>query len=87
MVYRQTRFALLFWEFHQSSLNVVRCAIWYHLYNLKSRNLKTATLLKLTLLHGCFSRFLSCRNGTKSHNAPQIFEASESKVILGHVIT
>ena len=28
-------------------------AIWYHLYN-------------LTLFHGCFSRFLNCRNSTKS---------------------
>ena len=28
-------------------------------------------LLKLTLLHGCFSRFLNCTNGTKSHNASQ----------------
>ena len=47
---------------------VVRCAIWYHLYNLK--NVKNtyggvlllvklvADLLKVTLLHGCFSRFL-----------------------------
>ena len=26
---------------------------------------------KLTLLHGCFSRFLNCTNGTKSRNAPQ----------------
>ena len=26
-----------------------------------------ATLLKVTLLHGCFSRFLNCTNGTKSH--------------------
>ena len=40
-------------------LNVVRCA-------------KPATLLKLTLLHGCFSRFLNCTNATKSRNAPQI---------------
>ena len=31
-----------------------------------------ATLLKLTLLHGCFSRFLNCTNGTKSRNAPQL---------------
>ena len=30
---------------------------------------KPATLLKLTLLHGCFSRFLNCTNGTKSRNA------------------
>ena len=27
---------------------------------------KPATLLKVTLLHGCFSRFLNCTNGTKS---------------------
>ena len=30
------------------------------------------TLLKLILLHGCFSRFLNCKNGTKSRNAPHI---------------
>ena len=28
--------------------------------------------LKVTLLHGCFSRFLNCTNGTKSRNASQI---------------
>ena len=27
--------------------------------------------IKVTLLHGCFSRFLNCKNGTKSSNAPQ----------------
>ena len=26
-------------------------------------------LLKVTLIHGCFSRFLNCINGTKSRNA------------------
>ena len=31
--------------------------------------LQLATLLKLTLLHGCFLRFLNCTNGTKSRNA------------------
>ena len=31
--------------------------------------LKPTTLLKVTLLHGCCSRFLNCANGTKSHNA------------------
>ena len=31
--------------------------------------LKPATLLKVTLLHGCFSRFLNCTNGTKSRKA------------------
>ena len=31
-----------------------------------------ATLLKITLFHGCFSRFLNCTNGTKSRKAPHI---------------
>ena len=31
-----------------------------------------ATLLKVTLLIGCFSRFLNCTNGTKSRNASHI---------------
>ena len=31
--------------------------------------LEPATLLKLTLLHGCLSHFLNCTNGTKSRNA------------------
>ena len=34
-------------------------------------------LVKLvTLLHGCFSHFLNCTNGTKSRNAPHIRFAS-----------
>ena len=45
----------------------MRCAIWYHLHNLK--NVKDthggATLLKVTLL-GFFSRFLNCTNDIKS---------------------
>ena len=65
---------------------LVRCPIWYHLYDLK--NLKNThgevlllvklqaevlileNLLKVTLLRGCLSRFLNCTNGTKSRNAP-----------------
>ena len=31
---------------------------------------RSVTLLKLTFLHGCFSRFLNCTNGNKSRNAP-----------------
>ena len=31
-----------------------------------------ATLLKITLLHGCFSRFLNCTDVTKLRNAPTI---------------
>ena len=51
------------------------CSIWYHLYNLK--NVKSThggvlLLLKVTLLHGCFSHFLNCTNGTKSHNTSHI---------------
>ena len=45
--------------------HVVRCAIWYHMYNLK--NVKNT--------HGgvVLSRFLNCTNGTKSSKASQIF--------------
>ena len=49
------------------------CAIWYHLYNLKNvKNTHEGVLLlvlKVTLLHGCFSRFLNCTNGTKLRKA------------------
>ena len=33
---------------------------------------KVAAWLKITLLHGCFSRFLNCTNGTKSRKASHI---------------
>ena len=58
---------------------VMFCPIWYHFYNL--RNVKNAHggvlvsvklqafSLKVTLLHGYFSRFLNCTNGTNSRNA------------------
>ena len=54
------------------------CAIWYHLINLKNvKNtqggvLLLVTLLKVTLLHECFSRFLNSTSGTKSRNASLI---------------
>ena len=65
---------------------LVRCAIQYHVHNLKNvknthrgvlllvklNRLQPATLLKVTLLHGCFLHFLNCTNGTKSRNALQI---------------
>ena len=63
-------------------INVVCCAIWYHFYNLQNLKLQPATLLKLTLLHGCFSRFLSCRNGTKTRNAPQAVFMYKDQSIL-----
>ena len=55
------------------------CAIWYHLYNSKNVEnthegvlLLLAILLKVTLLHVCFSRFLNSINGTKSRIVSQI---------------
>ena len=38
----------------------------------RSVHFKPAILLKLTLLHGCYSLFKNCTNGTKSRSAPQI---------------
>ena len=38
---------------------------------------EAATLLKLTLFHGCFSRFFYCTNGTKSLNALQLLICNE----------
>ena len=63
----------------------MRWAIWYHLYNLKNvesthggvlilvkLQASPCNLLKLTILHGCFSRFLNFTNDTKSCNAPHL---------------
>ena len=72
---------------------LVRCAIWYHLYNLKNVKkthggvlilveLQAAILLKLTLLHGCFSRFLNCANGTKSCNAQHIAKLESALLLI-----
>ena len=60
---------------------VMRCAIWYRVYNLKNvKNTLEAVLIlvklqseTLTLLHACFLRFLNCTNGTKSRNASHLF--------------
>ena len=46
--------------------NVMRCAIWYHLYNVENTH---GGVLILVKLHECFSHFLNCTNGTKSRNA------------------
>ena len=37
--------------------------------------LQAKNLINVTLLHGCFSRFLNCTNGTKSRNAPLYLHA------------
>ena len=59
---------------------VMRCAIWYHLYNLKTvKNthggmllLVKVILVQVITLHGCFSRFLNCTNDTKSRKTSQL---------------
>ena len=75
-----SKFAPGFFQYPYFSSNpvyVVRCTIWYHLYNLKNvKNTHGRVLIKLTLLHGCFSRFWNCTNGTKSHNASHIQDLS-----------
>ena len=38
----------------------------------KASLFQPATLIKVTLLDGCFSRFLNCTNGTKSRKASYI---------------
>ena len=48
------------------------CVILYCLYdlaNVKNIKIQPATILKVTLHHGCFSRSLNCANYTKSLNA------------------
>ena len=54
----------------------MRCAIWYYVHNLqnvKNNHGGVLILVKLTLLHGCFLRFLNCTNSTKSRNASHSF--------------
>ena len=41
------------------------CAIWYHFWY----HLFQPATLKVTLLHGIFSRFLNFENGTKLRNS------------------
>ena len=39
---------------------------------LQAEPIFSVTLLKVTILHGCFSRFLNCKNGAKLRNASHI---------------
>ena len=45
---------------------------WRNVNFSKVTGFKPETLLKLILLHGCFSRFVNCTNGIKSRNASYI---------------
>ena len=73
---------------------MTRCAIWYHLHNLKNMKnthrgvliLQPASLLKLTLFHGCFSSFPNCTNSTKSRNASQLKHQSEVMARITYTI-
>ena len=61
------------------------CVIWYHLYNLKNlrdTHGEVLLLVKASLIHGCFSRFLNCTNGTKSHNASHIKPIMTGELLL-----
>ena len=58
----------------------MRCAIWYHLYNLKNvKNNHGGVLLslKVTLLHVRFSSSLNCTTDTKSRNASHIAKSRQ----------
>ena len=46
---------------------------WRSVTFCKVEGFQPPTLLKETLPHGYFSRFLNCTNGTKFHNASQCF--------------
>ena len=61
-------------DFHgYVGVNVMRFAIWYHLYNFKKvKNTHGGVTLKVTFFHGCFSGFLNCTNGTKSRKTSHI---------------
>ena len=58
----------------------MRCAIWYHLYNLKNvKNNHGGVLLslKVTLLHVRFSSSLNRTTDTKSRNASHIAKSRQ----------
>ena len=63
--------------------------MWYHLCNLK--NMKNTyggvllLVLKVTLFYGCFSRFLNCTSGTKSHNASHVHSCFPSQQYHGKI--
>ena len=78
---------------NENTIHVMCCAIWYHLNNIKNvtnthggvllllkLQAKSATLLKVALLHGDFSRFLICTNGTKSRKVFHRKENFESRL-------
>ena len=59
---------------------VMLSAIWCRLYNFK----KPATLLKVSLVHARFSRFLNCKNGTKLRKVSHIL--AEGKQLVDFLV-
>ena len=59
------------------------CTICYHLCNLKSvKNTNGGVLLlKVILLHRCFSSFINCTNGTKSRKAFHLYAIATNTYI------
>ena len=54
---------------------MILCVIWCHLQNVKNeKNIHRGVLLlvKVTLLHRCFSRVLNCTSGAKFHKASHV---------------
>ena len=53
---------------------VIFCPIWYYLYNLKNvkNTMNESYFYLLRLLRRCSSRFINCKNGTKSRKASYI---------------
>ena len=66
------------------------CVIWQHLYNLENVKNHGGVLLlvklqalKVTLLHGCLSRFLNCiksRNGSHINFWGRVIKNGSSKI-------
>ena len=52
----------------------MRCAIWYYLYNLKNVKNYMEECCFSKVAGWCFSRFLTCTNGTNSRNASHIHQ-------------
>ena len=55
-------------------------------HSCRSVTFKPATLPKVTLLHGCFSCFLNCTNGTKSRNASLMIISTFSQNLTSHFV-
>ena len=70
--------------------DVMICAVWYHLYNLKNVKSTHGGVLLLVKFQTfksntppwVFSRFLNCANGTKACNASHIRDNSPFVTLL-----